>query len=118
MLARVDTGAFPPSLYLEGDDEALKAEFLSGFRRAWARAVPDAPTPRILRIGEDDVDDVLSAYHGISMFAARELTIVHAIEHLVRSEKRVAEMAEGVARPAGESCLVLVEAAAESGATP
>ncbi len=110
----MDAGAFPPSLYLEGDDEALKAEFLAGFRRAWSRAVPDAPSPRVLRMGEDDVDDVLSAYHGISMFAARELTIVHAIENLVRSEKRVAEMAEGVARPAGESCLVLVEAAADS----
>ena len=49
------------------------------------------------------------------MFAARELTIVHGVELIVRgSEKRVAELAEGVARPAGESCLVLVEAAADT----
>jgi DNA polymerase III delta subunit len=114
VLERADAGTFPPSLYLEGDDEALKAEFLAAFRRAWSRAVPDAPTPRVLRMGEDDVDSVLSAYHGISMFAARELTIVHAVENLARSEKRVAELAEGVARPAGESCLVLVEAAADT----
>jgi DNA polymerase III delta subunit len=114
VLVRADAGTFPPSLYLEGDDEALKAEFLGAFRRAWGKAVPDAPSPRVLRMGEDDVNRVLSAYHGISMFAARELTIVLAVESLVRSENRVVELAEGAARPAGESCLVLVEAAAES----
>ena len=52
---------------IEGDDEALKAEFLSGVRHAWAKAVPEAPLPRVLRMGEDDVDSVLSAYLGLSM---------------------------------------------------
>ncbi len=68
----------------------------------------------MLRLGEDDVDTVLSAHHGISMFAARELTIVHALESLVRSERKVSDLAAGVARPAGESVLVLVEAAADA----
>ncbi len=102
-------GSFPASLYLEGPDEALKAAFLSEFRRAWAQAVPDAPLARILRPGENDVDEILSAYQGISMFASRELTFVMGVEQLTRSERNIAALAEGISRPAGESCIVLIE---------
>src|SRR5438093_3311862 len=47
-------------------------------------------------------------------FSPRELTIVLEIEDLGRSEKKIAALAEGLGRPAGGSCLVLVESAAES----
>lgn len=114
LLENAARGTFPSTLYVEGPDEALKAAFLAGLRRAWAVAVPDAPHARILSTGENDVDEILSAFQGISMFASRELTIVFDIEDLGRSEKRVGALAGGVAHPAGESCLVLVESAAES----
>lgn len=114
LLERAGRGDFPPTLYLEGPDEALKAAFLAGLRRAWAAAVPEAPMARVMRPGENDVDEILSAYHGISMFTPRELTLVMDVEDLGRSEKRVAALAGGVARPGGTSSLVLVESAAES----
>lgn len=63
--------------------------------------------------GEDDVDAVLNAWQSVSMFTPRELTLVMGVEALARSEKRANELAAGLARPAGESCIVLVEAAAE-----
>lgn len=67
-----------------------------------------------MRSGENDVDEILAVYHGISMFTPRELTLVIDVEDYARSEKRVAALAAGVARPAGASCLVLVESASES----
>lgn len=102
-------GRFPASLYIEGPNEALKAAFLAEFRRIWAQAVPDAPLARILRPGENDVDEILSAYQGISMFASRELTFVMGVEQMTRSERNVAALAEGISRPAGESCIILIE---------
>lgn len=114
LLERAAAGEFPTSLYVEGPDEALKATFLAAFRHAWAAAVPQAPLARVMRPGENGVDDVLAAYHGISMFTPRELTLVLDVEDYARSEKRIAALAEGVTRPAGASCLVLVESAADS----
>lgn len=76
--------------------------------------MPEAAVARILRPGEDEVDAMLNAYHGVSMFTPRELTIVLDIEELARSEKKIAALAAGVARPGGESTLVLVESAAEA----
>jgi len=114
LLERAARGEFPTSLYVEGPDEALKAAFLAAFRGAWAAAVPQAPAARVLRAGETAVDEVLAVYHGISMFTPRELTLVLDVEDYARSEKRVAALAAGVARPAGESCLVLVESAADA----
>jgi DNA polymerase III delta subunit len=67
-----------------------------------------------MRAGENGVDEVLGAFHGLSMFATRELTLVLDVEDYARSEKRVAALAEGASRPAGGSCLVFVESAAES----
>ena len=107
-------GDFPASLYVDGPDEALKAAFLSEFRRAWAGHVPEAPAARVMRPGENGVDEILSVYHGISMFTPRELVVVLDVEDLGRSEKRVAALAEGVRRPGGASCLVLVESAADA----
>jgi DNA polymerase III delta subunit len=114
LLERAERGDTPASLYVDGPDEALKAAFLWSFRRAWAAHVPEAPAARVMRPGEDEVDDILSAYHGISMFTPRELTLVLDIEDLARSEKRVEALAAGVARPAGASCLVLVESAGDN----
>jgi DNA polymerase III delta subunit len=114
LLARAAEGRFPSALYIEGPDESLKAAFLAELRRAWAAAVPASPAARVMRPGENPVDEILSAHHGISLFAPRELTIVFDVEDFGHSEKRVAAMAEGAARPAGESCLVLVESAADA----
>lgn len=104
---------FPGTLFVDGPDEALKAAFLAEFRQAWARACPEAPLARVMWAGEHDVDEILAAYQGISMFTPRELTIVVGVEKLVRSEKKIAALAEGASRSAGESCLVFVEAAAD-----
>ncbi len=60
------------------------------------------------------VDEILAAHHNVSMFSPRELTLVFEVEDLGRSEKRVAALAEGVARPAGESCIVLIESAGDT----
>lgn len=114
LLTAAGEGRFPSTLYVDGPDEALKAAFLAEFRLAWARACPEAPAPRVMRAGENGVDEVLAAFHGISMFATRELTMVLDVEDYARSEKRVAALAEGASRPAGESCLVFVESAAEA----
>ncbi len=114
VLEAADKGTFPTTLYVDGPNEAMKAVFLAEFRHAWAAAVPQAPMARVMRPGENGVDEILSAYHGISMFTPRELTLVLDVEDFGRSEKRVAALAEGVARPAGESCLVLVESAADN----
>jgi len=114
VLAALGADRFPSTLYLEGGDEALKAAFLAELRRSWATAVPEAPLARILRGGEQDVDVILAAYQNVSLFAPRELTIVLDVEDLGRSEKKVDALAAGLTRPAGGSCLVLVESASES----
>ena len=114
LLERAGRGEFPATVYLEGPDEAVKAAFLAEFRRAWARAVPDAPVARVLRPDESGVDAILSAYQNVSLFSPRELTIVFEIEDVGRSEKRVAALAEGLTVTAGGSCLVLVESTSET----
>jgi len=114
LLERIASGEFPPSVYLEGPDEAVKAAFLAEFRRAWAAAVPEAPQARVMRPDEHDVDAILAAYLNVSLFSPRELTLVLEVEDVGRSEKRVAALAAGLARPAGGSCLVLVESGAET----
>ncbi len=103
---------------MEGPGEALKAAFLAELRHAWARAVPEAPVARILRPGEDDVDAMLDAYHGVSLFTPRELTLVLDIEELTRSDRKIAALAAGLLRPGGQSTLVLVESAAEKERKP
>ncbi|MEY4070443.1 MAG: hypothetical protein RL721_1057 [Candidatus Eisenbacteria bacterium] len=112
LLKRLEGGDFPGTIHLEGSDEAIKAAFLADLRAAWARAVPEAPPARIMRPGDEDgVDAILAAYQNTSMFDPRQLVIVFRLEELVRSEKRVQALAEGLGRPGGESCLVLVESA-------
>ena len=114
LLERAARGDFPPTIYLEGPDEAVKAAFLAEFRRAWAAAVPEAPQARVMRPGEHDVDQILAAFQNVSLFAPRELTLVLEVEDLGRSEKRVDALAAGLATPAGGSCLVLIESEAET----
>ncbi len=113
LLARAGRGSFASTLWVEGPDEALKAVFLAALRRAWAAAVPTAPAARVMRPGEDSVDEILAAFLGISMFTTRELTLVLDVEDFGISEKRVAALADGISRPAGDSVLVLVETASE-----
>ena len=114
LIARLDRGDFPTSLYLDGPDESLKAALLGELRHAWARAVPEAPHARVFRAGEDRIDAILAAYHGTSLFTPRELLIVLEVEAIGRSERVVAGFAEGLARGAGGSCLVLAESASDS----
>ena len=47
-------------------------------------------------------------------FAPRELLLVLKVEDYGRSDKRVAALAEGIARPNSGSTLVLVETASET----
>jgi len=114
LVSRLERGDFPPSLYLDGPDESLKAAWIAEVRRAWARACPEAPYPRVFRAGEDGVEEILAAYHGTSLFTPRELLIVLDVEGLGRSERTVKAFAEGVARSAGGSSLVLSESASDS----
>ncbi len=114
LLDRAAKGEFPGTVYIEGPDEAVKAALLAEWRRLWAEAVPDAPVARVLNADEAGVDAILAAYQNVSLFAPRELTLVLEIEKLGRSEKRVEALAAGLSTPAGGSCLVLVEPAAET----
>src|SRR6266540_1566348 len=109
LLERLDRAVFPPSLYLDGPSEPLKAALLAELRHAWAGSTPGAPPARVFRAAETSVEEILGAYHGISLFSPRDLIVVLEVEDLGRSEKRVAALAAGIARPAGESCLTLVE---------
>src|SRR6185503_5281693 len=94
--------------------EGLKAALLAELRRAWARAVPEAPLARVFRTGETGVDEVLAAFHGGSLFTPRELLMLLEVEDLGRSEKRVTALADGLDRPTTGTCLVLIESAAET----
>lgn len=114
LLERLAAGEFPATVYVEGPDEAVKAAFLAEFRRAWSAAVPEAPAARVMRPDEQGVDAILAAYQTVSLFSPRELIVVLEVEDLGRSEKRVAALAAGLGRPAGGSCLVLVETASDS----
>ncbi|HKQ59464.1 MAG TPA: hypothetical protein VJY35_16490, partial [Candidatus Eisenbacteria bacterium] len=114
LLTRFDRGDFPASVYLDGPDEGLKAALLAELRRAWAHEVPEAPMARVFSASEETVDELLAAFHGGSLFTPRELFIVLDVEDLTRSEKRILALAEGIARPAGASCMVLVESAGET----
>ena len=114
LLAQLEAGRFPASLYLEGPDEALKAALLSEIRHAWARSCAEAPQARVLRAAEAGVEEILASFHGASLFTPRELIVVLDLEGLGRSERQIEALAEGVSRPSGGSCLVLVESAAES----
>ncbi len=106
---RFHDGEFPATLYVEGPSEALKAAFLAELRRAWARACPESPLARVFRAAESGVEEILAAFQGASLFSPRDLILVLEVEDLGRSEKRVAALAAGLARPAGGSCLVLHE---------
>jgi DNA polymerase III delta subunit len=114
LLERLGRDDFPPALYLDGPDEGLKAAILAEYRRAWARAVPETPAARVFGASETSVDELLGAYHGGSLFAPRELLLVLDVEDYGRSEKRIAALAEGIARPTSGTCIVLVESAAET----
>lgn len=104
---------FPPTLYLDGPSEAVKAALLAEIRAAWATACPEAPLARVFRAAESGVETILAAFQGASLFSPRDLVIALDVEDLSRSEKKIAALAAGVARPLGASTLVLVESAAD-----
>ena len=104
----------PATLYLEGPEESIKAALLVELRHRWAEGCPEAPAARVFRAAESGVDEILATFHGASLFTPRELSIVLDVEDLGRSERKVAALAEGLARPAGRSSLVLVERASEA----
>lgn len=114
LLEGFDRGTFPPSLYLEGPCEPVRAALLSELRAAWAVHVPDAPVGRVFLASESSVEEVLAACQGASLFASRELSIVLEVEDYGKSEKRVAALAVGVARGAPGACVVMVESTADS----
>jgi DNA polymerase III delta subunit len=114
LVERLGRDDFPSALYLDGPDEGLKTALLAEYRQAWARAVPETPAARVFGASETSVDELLAAFHGGSLFAPRELLIVLDVEDYGRSDKRIAALAEGVARPTSGTCIVLVESAAET----
>ena len=114
LIARFARGDLPLSLYLEGPDEGLKAALLAELRHAWSIACPEAPSARVFRAAETEVDELLAAFHGRSLFTPRELLLVLGAEDLGRSDRRLAALAEVLVRPAGGSHLVLFESAAET----
>ena len=114
LIERIEAGAFPSSLYIEGPSEPLKAAFLAALKAAWAVHVPEAPLAHVLRAAESGVEEILAAWQGASLFSPRDLILVLDVEDLGRSEKKVAALADGIARPGGGSCLVLVESSSET----
>jgi DNA polymerase III delta subunit len=109
LLEACDRGRFPPTLYIDGPDEPLKAAFLASYRHAWMAANGGDARPRVLRAAETDVSEILAALQGGSLFATRELAIVFEVEDLGRSEKRITALAAGLDHPGDGACLVLVE---------
>jgi DNA polymerase III delta subunit len=111
LLPALDRGCFPGSLYLEGPDEALKAEVLAVLRTAWAAGQGGI---QVFRAAEAGPEQVLAAYQTVSLFTPRELVVVLEVEDWGRSERRVAAVADGLRAGGGASCLALVESAAET----
>jgi DNA polymerase III delta subunit len=103
----------PGTTYLQGHDEALKAEILTALKEAWIAAVPDAP-PTVLRAGEAGPAGVLAAVQGGSLFASRALVIVLRVEDWARSATVPAALAQAVANVPPENLLVFVEGAGDS----
>ena len=103
----------PGTTYLQGHDEALKAEILTALKEAWIAAVPDAP-PTVLRAGEAGPAGVLNAVQGGSLFASRALVIVLRVEDWARSATVPAAIAQAVANVPPENLLVFVEGAGDS----
>jgi DNA polymerase III delta subunit len=112
-LGHLERGSLPETLYLEGPSEALKTAILQELKRAWAESCPSSPWAHVFRASESSVEEILANFLGASLFSPGELSIVLEIEDLGRSEKRIVALAEGIARPPGGSCLILVESAAD-----
>jgi DNA polymerase III delta subunit len=87
---------------------------MAELRRAWAKAVPEAPLGRVFRAAEAGVEEILAAFQGASLFSPRDLILVLEVEDLARSEKKLAALAAGLAVPTGGSCLVLHESEADT----
>ena len=101
-------------MFLEGSSEAFKAVLLAELRGAWAAQCPESPRAHVFHAAEADVDAVLSAWQGGSLFAPRDFVIVLDIEDWARSERKLRGLAAGLGSGGGESCLVLVESAADT----
>src|SRR5215813_11052070 len=59
LLSALEQGRFPGSLYVEGPDEALKAEVLAVLRAAWSAR--EGGTVRVFRAAEASAEEVVSA---------------------------------------------------------
>ncbi len=114
MLEALRRGEFPPSLYLEGSSEPVKAALLVELRAAWAVAVPESPLARVFRAAETGVEELLAAWQGASLFSPRDLVIVLDLEDWGRSEKKLAALAAAVGAASTPSTLVLVESASDT----
>ena len=87
---------------------------LAEFKAAWlAHSGGGAAGPGVAG-RKSGVEGILASYHGASLFHPRELLIVLDIEDLGRSDKKIAALAEGIARHSETSTLILVESAAEA----
>ncbi|MGH7724008.1 MAG: DNA polymerase III subunit delta [Candidatus Eiseniibacteriota bacterium] len=103
----------PGTTYIQGNDEALKAEILTALKEAWLAAVPDSP-PVVLRAGEAGPAGVLNAVQGGSLFVSRSLVIVLRAEDWARSATQPAAVGAALAQVPPENLLVFVESAGDS----
>ncbi len=103
----------PGTTYIQGNDEALKAEVLTALKEAWLAAVPDSP-PTVLRAGEAGPAGVLNAAQGGSLFVSRSLIIVLRVEDWARSATTPAAVGQAIAQVPSDNLLVFVESAGDS----
>ncbi len=87
---------------------------LAEIRRAWAGHVPESPRAHVHRAAECEVDAILAAWQGGSLFSPRDLVIVLDVEDLGRSERKIGALADGLSQRPGTSCIVLVESASDT----
>jgi hypothetical protein len=102
------------TIWIDGPDESLKAAWLAELRHVWAAGCPEAPAARVFRAAESGWWRSSPRSTVARWFTPRELIVVLEIEDLGRSEKKIAALGDGLARPSGGSTFVLVESSSDT----
>jgi DNA polymerase III delta subunit len=102
----------PVAIYLDGADEAAKAEALDRLKESWNGRQPGAP-PTVLRAAEAGVERVLDEVQGGSLFQPASFVLVLNVEEWTRSARTIAAAAGGVAGIPPGNVVVFTESAAD-----